>query len=176
MWACILIGLIGALDLKKGAGSHLNGTYLPLSFRENSYEHMLVELVHVWNLKQMGVGILVMFPPNYEARDFYVAVPRWDTSEWFKDHMPHASGVLAFLAYSSVSKKPSRWTSIPDDLEPNTKLFMIHFLWLLTEGEECNKLSVLYFQLVILFGIFSTSWIIILSKHYLCLWMKVKNT
>ena len=87
----------------------------------------------------MGVGILVMFPPNYEAKDFYVTVPRWGKSEWFKDHMPHASGVLAFLAYSSVSKKPRRQASIPDDLEPNTSLFTIHVLWLLTEGEEWDK-------------------------------------
>lgn len=44
---CERIGLIGALDLKKGVGSHLNRTYLPLSFKENSYEHMFVRLVHL---------------------------------------------------------------------------------------------------------------------------------
>lgn len=82
----------------------------------------------------MGVGILVMFLPNYEVKDFYVAFTRWDNSEWFKDHMPHALGVLAFLACSSVSKKPRCHTSILDDLEPNASPFMIHFLWLVTEG------------------------------------------
>lgn len=61
----------------------------------------------------------------------------WDDSEHFKECTP-VSGVLAFSACPAVSGHPRCYTSLLDDLEPNTGLSVSHLFFLVQEVAGTN--------------------------------------